>query len=133
MGGAGWRDGYRGALEFFKQFQGTRIMAFKRAVTPTFKVLVTVMVANDKGGHDKNTFTAEFKRATAAEQEELRPMRNEDLVRRQLVGWDLRDADSNEPVPFGTDELEALLLITPTPMATAVAFWEGCTGARAKN
>lgn len=108
-------------------------MAFKRAVTPTFKTLVTVMVANAAGGHDKNTFMGEFKRATLAEQDELRPLPDVDVVRRQLVGWDLQDADTREAVPFGADELEALLSITPTPRATAMAFWEGVSGARAKN
>ncbi len=108
-------------------------MAFKRAVTATFKAAVTVMVPNDAGGHDKNTFMATFKRATTQEMAELRPLTNEDVVRRQLVGWDLVDADTQEQVPFTPENLEALLQIAPTPLATAMAFWETGNGARAKN
>lgn len=108
-------------------------MAFKRAVTPTFTTKVTVNVPNDKGGHDKSTFTARFRRASSEEQDELRPLKNDELVRRVLVGWDLVDADTGEAVPFSAEELEALLAISPTPMATALAFWETVNGVRAKN
>lgn len=108
-------------------------MAFKRAVSPTFMTKVTVNVPNDKGGHDKSTFMARFKRPSTEEQEELRPLKNEELVRRVLVGWDLTDADTGEVVPFSAEELEALLAISPTPLATALAFWESVNGARAKN
>lgn len=108
-------------------------MAFKRAVTPTFSTKVTVNVPNDRGGYDKSTFTAKFKRPTSEEQEELRSLKNEELVRRVLAGWDLVDADTGEAVPFNAEELEALLAIAPTPLATALAFWETVNGARAKN
>lgn len=108
-------------------------MAFKRAVTPTFTTKVTVNVPNDKGGHDKSTFMAKFKRLTPEEQDEVRPMKNEDVVRKVLVGWDLTDADTGEVVPFNAEELDALLVISPTPLATALAFWESVNGARAKN
>lgn len=108
-------------------------MAFKRAVTPTFTTKVTVNVPNDKGGHDKSTFMARFKRLSPEEQEELRSLPNADVVRKTLLGWDLVDADTGESVPFDAAELEAILAISPTPMATALAFWEGVNGARAKN
>jgi len=108
-------------------------MAFKRAVTPTFSTKVTVNVPNDKGGYDKSTFTAKFKRPTNEEREDLRKLSNEELVRRQLVGWDLVDADTGEAVPFSTEEMEALLTIEPTAWSTALAFWETVNGARAKN
>ena len=110
-------------------------MAFKRTLAPTFKTEVTVMVANDKGGFDKNTFIGEFKRASIEEQRDLRAKvtSNEDLVREQMVGWELRDSETKELVPFSAEALEELLSISPTPMAAAVAFWEGCNGARAKN
>lgn len=110
-------------------------MAFKRTATPTFKIEITVMVANDKGGFDKNTFFGVFKRASIEQQRELRAevVSNEDLVRRQMVDWELRDGDTKELVPFSAEALDELLSISPTPMAAAVAFWEGCNGARAKN
>ncbi len=108
-------------------------MAFKRAVTPTFSTKVTVNVPNDKGGHDKSTFTAKFRRLSTEEQEDARKLGNAELVRQVLVGWDLVDADTGEAVPFSAEELEALLAIAPTPLATALAFWETVNGARAKN
>ena len=73
------------------------------------------------------------KAVTPEEQDELRPMKNEDVVRKVLVGWDLTDADTGEVVPFNAEELDALLVISPTPLATALAFWESVNGARAKN
>lgn len=108
-------------------------MAFKQTTNPIFKTLVTVLVPNDKGGHDKSTFTAHFKRPTSAERTELIPLVHEDLVRKQLVGWDMKDEDTRQDVPFTDDTLDAVLQIWPTPLATAQAFWEGINGARAKN
>lgn len=109
-------------------------MAFKRAVTPTFTTKVTVNVPNDQGGFDKNVFEARFLRPMSIEEQEgLRKLQNEDLVRRQLKGWKLVDEDTKQEVPFNPEELEALLAISPTPLATALAFWESVNGARAKN
>lgn len=108
-------------------------MAFKRTQKPTFTTLVTVNIPNDKGGFDKSTFTGRFKRVTVEEVAQWRSARNEDVVREFLVDWDLKDAETNEQVPFSQDELEALLKIAPTPEATALAFWECLHGARSKN
>lgn len=108
-------------------------MAFKRAVLATFSALVTVNVPNDKGGFDKNTFTAKFKRPNADERQALASLDNAAIVRDRLVGWDLRDADTGEVVPFTQDEVDALLQIEPTPMATAEAFWVTLNGAKVKN
>jgi len=108
-------------------------MAFKRAQKPTFAAHVTVNIPNDKGGFDKNTFTAIFKRPTAEERLELVQLSNEELLRRQMVDWDLKDTDTNEAVPFSSMELEAAMQILPTPYATAQAFWECVNGARSKN
>lgn len=108
-------------------------MAFRLTQKPTFSTSVTVNVPNDKGGFDKNTFVAKFSRPTTEQLDELRRLSNEELVRRQLVDWELKDSDTNEAVPFTQDNLEALLQIAPSPMATAVAFWESVNGARSKN
>lgn len=108
-------------------------MAFKLTQKPTFTAPVTVNVPNDKGGFDKNTFIAKFRRPTVDEQAELRPLNNDELVRRMLVDWDLKDSDTNEPVAFSQDNLEALLQISPSPLATAMAFWESMAGSRSKN
>lgn len=108
-------------------------MAFKMTQKPTFTTQVTVNVPNEKGGFDKNTFTAKFRRPAADEVEDLRPLKNDDLVRATLVGWELKDGDTDDEVPFTKDNLEALLQILPTPLATAMAFWETVNGARSKN
>lgn len=110
-------------------------MAFKRTQTPTFTSPVKVNIPNEKGGFDQSTFIARFKRPSQDEAQELRELglSPEDLSRRQLVGWEMKDAETNEDVPFSKSELEAVLQILPTPLAMAVAFWETVNGARSKN
>jgi hypothetical protein len=108
-------------------------MSFRFKQKETFAVEVTVNVANDRGGYDKNKFVAKFKRATLDELTELRTLQNDDLVRRQMVDWELKDTETGDDVPFTKDNLEAALQITPTSSMTAMAFWEGANGARVKN
>lgn len=108
-------------------------MAFKLTQKPTFKASVTVNVPNDKAGFDKNTFTAIFKRLPTAELEPMRSQPNVDVVRKVLTGWDLKDEETGDDVPFSDELLEAVLQISPSPMAIALAFWESVGGARAKN
>jgi hypothetical protein len=110
-------------------------MAFKMTQKPTFTTPVSVNVPNEKGGFDKNTFVAKFKRVSQDEAQELRELSlmPDELVRRVLVDWDLKDSETNEAVPFNSENLNALLQILPTPLATAVAFWETVNGARTKN
>ena len=64
-------------------------MAFRTTPKPTFKQEVTVSIANDKGGYDRDSFVAIFKRASLDEQVELRKLSNEALLRRQLVNWEM--------------------------------------------
>jgi hypothetical protein len=110
-------------------------MAFKMTQKPTFSTVVTVNVANDKGGFDKSTLVAQYKRLSTTALQVLREesLTNEALVRRTLTGWELKDADTQEDVPFTEDNLAAALEIAPTPYALAQAFWECASGARAKN
>lgn len=109
-------------------------MGFKRTPSPTFTAPVVVNVANEAGGFDRNTFNAKFKRPMEEdERKELLALSNEALVRRQLIGWDMKDEDTKEDVPFSPAELNACLAIDPTPMATAQAFWNALAGAHAKN
>lgn len=108
-------------------------MAFKRSISPVFTLEATVNVANERGGFDKNTLMCTFKRATPDELKELRELPHADVVRRQLVNWDLVDKDTKENVPFSDEELEAVLSISSAPVGLAAAFWEGCAGARSKN
>lgn len=108
-------------------------MAFKRTTARTFRATVKVPVANEAGGYDVNDFVAIFEHATTTELEELRALSNRDLIARKLKGWEMRDGETNEDVPFTPETLEAILLIPPTPMFVSVAFWEQVNGARAKN
>lgn len=108
-------------------------MAFKMTQKPTFAAAVVVNVANDKGGFDKNTFTAVFKRYTTAELLEMRNLPNDELISKVMTDWDLKDAETNEAVPFTTANVDAVLQVTPAPMAIAMAFWESVNGARSKN
>lgn len=110
-------------------------MAFKMTQQPTFTTKVTVNIANDKGGFDKSWFVARFKRCSTSELEDLRQsgLSNEDVVRKVLVDWEMKDEDTGEDVPFNKTTLEAVLQVLPTPLATALAFWESSNGARSKN
>jgi hypothetical protein len=126
-------------------------MAFKRALSTTFTTQVEVKVPNNKGGFDRNTFEAVFRRpvplpleegqAEGGEREtdldvyrrEHPDMTDKQLVRDWLVGWKLVDEDTKQPVPFSEVELEALLAIEPTPAATAWAFYQAYRGIKAKN
>jgi hypothetical protein len=110
-------------------------MAFRMTQNPTFTTLVTVNIPNDKGGFDKSTFVAEFKRPTQDEITDLRSLglTNEELVRKVLKGWEMTDEDTGEAVPFNQANLSAALQVVPTPLATALAFWETVNGARSKN
>lgn len=108
-------------------------MAFKLTQTPIFAVTVTVNIPNDKGGFDKSTFVAKFKRPSLSQIEEVRKLDNAELCRTQMVGWEMRDADTNNEVPFTSENLEAALQILPTPLACVTAYWDTVNGARAKN
>ncbi|HEY1102981.1 MAG TPA: hypothetical protein VGE70_06100 [Burkholderiaceae bacterium] len=108
-------------------------MPFKRALSETFKHKVVVNIANEKGGYDQNDFIGIFQRTPSSELDELRTLKTDELVRRKLVGWQMTDADSKEPVPFSTDELETLMQITTVPLAIWVAFWDGVNGQKQKN
>lgn len=105
-------------------------MAFKRTLSPTFSALVTVPVPNDKGGHDKNTFTAFFKRTATDELPRFQGMSDADLVRDRLTGWELVDEETKQPVPFTADELEAVLQIQPSPRFIAMAFYDHVRGGK---
>jgi hypothetical protein len=108
-------------------------MSFQRTQKPTFRAKVTVPVPNDQGGHDINTFMADFKRTTTSELEAMREhsgLTDADLVRDRLVGWDMTDAETKQKVPFDSEELEAVLQIQPSPKYIAKAFWENVLGGK---
>lgn len=108
-------------------------MAFRLSQKPTFKVRVTVPVPNDKGGHDNNTFVAVFKRTPHSELIEITERHTPDaeIVRDRMVDWELTDAETNQAVPFSTENLDALLEIQPAPKYIAKAFYEAAQGGKA--
>ena len=110
-------------------------MAFKLTQTPTFPADVTVLIANEKGGFDKNTFKAIFKRPSTSELINVfeNPPGDLELVKKYLSGWQMTDEDSKEAVPFNPENMAALLEITTAPPAIAKAFIETVRGARTKN
>lgn len=116
----------------FKDFK----MAFKMTQRPTFRTMVTLNIPSDVPGRfDKCSFIGVFKRLPLQDVQAMQAegLSNEDVVRRTLVDWEMKDMDTGEDVPFCRDTLEAALQITPTALNTAQAFFEGSMGGRAKN
>jgi hypothetical protein len=108
-------------------------MSFRLNQSSKFSITVTVPIANEKGGFDKNTFVATFARAKTSDLVDLRTLTNDELVRKQLIDWQLRDEETKVDVPFTKENLDAILEIPPSPLHIATAFWEGMNGARVKN
>lgn len=106
--------------------------SFKKAETPRFAAEVKVPVPNEKGGHDKQSFTAYFKRTSTDELKAIaeQGMTDADLVRDRLVGWDMKDAETNLDVPYTPEMLEAVLQIQPSPKYIAMAFWQHVSGGK---
>lgn len=106
--------------------------SFKKAAEPTFRTKVEIPVPNNRGGHDKNSFMAVFKRTSHEELSALseQGMKDADLVRDRLVGWDMKDADTNEDVPFTPETLEAVLSIQPSPKYIVLAFYQAAGGGK---
>jgi hypothetical protein len=106
---------------------------FKLTQKPTFISRVTVETPNMKGGFDKSTFNAEFRRCGMDEIEELKKIPQKEVLERTLVGWtDLVD-DDNQAVDFNEANLQALLNISPALLALGEAFWTSLFKAREKN
>lgn len=98
-----------------------------------FKVTVTIPVPNEKGGFDDNTFVGHFKHTTHEEARALRERPDVEVVRDRLMGWDMEDADTKQPVPYTPEMLDALLSIASAPYHTAFAFYRAVGGNKAKN
>lgn len=108
-------------------------MAVRFKPVPQFPVEVTFPVPNEQGGFDDNTFTAHFKPATSEELRTLRDGTDLDTVRKHLVGWDMVDEETKQPVPFTPQALDALLNISSAPYHIAMAFYRASNGVKAKN
>lgn len=109
-------------------------MAFKRVVSPTIRVEVTVPVPQELGGYKENTYVAIMARPTSPDDmDSVRKKKFVEVCRERMRSWELTDEDTGELVPFSADALEGLLSIEPTAQHTVLAFLEVLSGARAKN
>lgn len=108
-------------------------MAVKFKKSDVFKTEVTFAEPNDAGGFDENTFVAHFKRASHNQVKDLRTKEDVEVVRQQLVGWDMVDEDTKQAVPYSEDAREGLLQMSSAPYHVALAFFRASSGNKAKN
>lgn len=119
-------------------------MAFKLAVTPTFRQKVTVELPNDNNGKDLSTFTAVYKRLTEDEFQDFirdiqrgeddpdKPTRRE-LAERVLDGWsDVIDNDKQQ-VEYNAANREAMLSIPQAVQSIVTTFVESHSQGKRKN
>ena len=108
-------------------------MAFKIALSPSYKVKVSVETPNDNNGFDKSTFTAEFKRVSTEQLDEIQKKTKKEVVNDVLIGFsDLLDED-NKPVEYDDDSRAALLAIPQAVSALADAFLSSIFKVKEKN
>jgi len=99
-------------------------MAFKIAQTPKFLAKdITIEIANERGGWDKNTMSATFFRADTEEAKELAKLDPKELIARKLAGWSGVETEDKQPVEFNEENLAAVLMIPAAVVALAQAFW----------
>jgi hypothetical protein len=108
-------------------------MAFRITQKPTFISRVIVETPNLKGGFDKSSFNAEFKRCGMDEIEELKKLPQKEVQQQVLVGWSELIDDDNNAVDFNEANLNALLNISPALIALGESFWGSLFKAREKN
>jgi len=108
-------------------------MPVKFKKSEVFKTEVTFPEPNDQGGFDENTFVAHFKRSTHEETKALRNQEDIEVVRKQLVGWDMVDEDTKQAVPYSVDAREALLSSASASYHIALTFYRAVGGAKTKN
>lgn len=105
---------------------------FKLTQTETFKATVKVNVALPSGGWREESFVGIFKRTPEARREELLALKNTELVREVLAGWEMVD-ESRVPVEFNDQNLEAFLQLTGAVRETVLVYWKHNVGAKEKN
>jgi hypothetical protein len=81
----------------------------------TFKAIVNFETTNEAGKREPQFFTAEFKRLPPAEVIDVTSTAQtiDEMVRRVLVGWTLKELDSKEDIPFSEENLDMLLALIP--------------------
>ena len=76
---------------------------------------------------------AHFKRASHNQIKDLRTKEDVEVVRQQLVGWDMVDEDTKQAVPYSEEAREGLLQMSSAPYHVALAFFRASSGNKAKN
>jgi len=105
---------------------------FILAPTETFKAIVKVNVATPSGAWREESFTGVFQRTHEDQREELGTLKNTELLRRVLVGWEMVDENRN-PVEFNDPNFEAFLRLTGAVREAAIVYWKHNVGAKEKN
>ncbi|MTW11432.1 hypothetical protein GM658_12575 [Pseudoduganella eburnea] len=108
-------------------------MAFKLALTPTYRTKVTVEIPNEAGRIEKSDFTVEFKRVNMDRVEELRKLPQLDVLRDVVAGFSGLFDETGSEVTFNQAHLDALLAIPHALFAMADAFWTSIYKAKEKN
>ena len=108
-------------------------MAFKIALSPSYRVKVVVETLNAAGRSEKSDFHVEFKRVDMARIAELRTMTQEEVLREVIEGFDGLVDESGTEVGFNEINLAMLLSIPAALFALADAFWTSIYKAKEKN
>lgn len=108
-------------------------MAFIIAVTPSYKVKVTVELPNEAGKIEKSDFMAQFKRVSMDDLDDLRKMPQKEVLETVLIGWTGLLDENKESVPFNPANFAVVLAIPQAFSALADAFWSSIFKAKEKN
>lgn len=109
-------------------------MAFRLAVSETFKAKVRVSMKNDKGQFHRSDFMAEFKRYSTDELEDMqKQMTNRQVVEDALVGWEGVLAEDGSRIDFDETNKAIMIQIPQALHGLIEAFWTSVFEARQKN
>eukprot|EP01034_Spumella_vulgaris_P040158 gene40158-49666_t len=95
---------------------------FNLTPTETFKAPVKVQVATKSGIWREESFSGIFLRTGEEDRERLLALKNVELLREVLQGWEMVD-EERKPVPFTEDNFEAFLKLTGAVREATVAYW----------
>ena len=108
-------------------------MAFKLALTPTYKVKIIVDIPNERGKFDQSDFMAEFLRCDFDRLNNLQEKSIAEVMHEMLIGWSgLVDSAGNE-LPYNEANKTALLKIPQALQALGHHYWSTIFKAREKN
>lgn len=108
-------------------------MAFKLAISPTFRVKVIVEMIGKDGRKEKSDFMVDFKRCTVDQLEEIRSKTSREALQEVVTGWSgLLDEDGLE-VPFNQDTLAMVLTIAAAVHGMTDAFLNNAVSGKQKN